>query len=68
MDNFKKNEQNNEDSRVLRDNFNDIEEFMDAQNYENKNADEAQIQSNRDLRDNFKNIQEFMNAQHYNKE
>lgn len=68
MDNFKKNEQNNKDSRVLRDNFKDIEEFMDTQNYGNKSAEEAQIQSNRDMRDNFKSIQEFMNAQHYNKE
>lgn len=66
LDNFKNNEQNNQDNRILRDNFKDIEEFMDAQNYGNKNADEAQIQSNRDMRDNFRNIQEFMNGQHYN--
>ena len=68
MDNFKNNEQNNQDIRALRDNFKNIEEFMGAQNYGNKDTDEDQIQNNRDLRDNFKNIQEFMNAQHYNKD
>lgn len=60
MDKFKKSEQNNQDNRVLRDNFKDIDEFMETQNYGNKGIEEAQLQSNRDLRDNFKNIQEFI--------
>jgi len=57
LDNSKNNEQNNQDSRTLRDNFKNIEEFMEAQSYGNKDSDEVQIQKNRDLRDNFKNIQ-----------
>ena len=56
MDKFKKNEQNSHDNRILRDNFKDIDEFMEAQNFGNKETDETQAQSNRDLRDNFKNI------------
>ena len=60
MDNFKKSEQNNQDNRVLRDNFKDIDELMETQNYGNKGPEEAQMQSNRDLRDNFKNMKGFI--------
>ncbi len=67
MDNFIKNDQNNKDSRALRDNFKNIKEFMNAQSYGNKERDEEQMQNNRDLRDNFKNIKEFMNHQQYDK-
>lgn len=61
MDKFKKNEQNSQDNRILRDNFKDIDEFMETQNIGNKETDEAQAQRNRDLRDNFKNIHRHPN-------
>lgn len=65
MDNFRNSEQNNQNSRELRDNFKNIEEFMNSQSYGNKDNEEKQLQQNRDMRDNFKNIKEFMNKQNY---
>lgn len=62
MDNFKNDAQNKQDSRELRDNFKNIQEFMNAQGYEYKDTDDEQMQQNRDLRDNFKNVQEFVSV------
>lgn len=62
MDNFKNDAQNKQDSRELRDNFKNIQEFMNAQGYEYKGANDDQMQQNRDLRDNFKDIQEFVSV------
>lgn len=68
MNNIKNSEQNSLDSRSLRDNFKNIKEFMDAENFDGGKSDAAQEQKNRDLRDNFKHIQEFKNARHYEKD
>lgn len=66
MNNNKNSEQNSLDSRSLRDNFKNIKEFIDAENFDGGKSDEVlQENKNRDMRDNFKHIQEFMNAQHY---
>lgn len=66
MNNIKNSEQNSFDSRSVRDNFKNIKEFMEAENFDGGKSDEAQKEKeSRDLRDNFKHIQDFMNAQHY---
>jgi len=64
LDHIKNTGCNTMDSRDLRDNFKDIQKFMDAENIDgSKTGSKKQIQNNRDLRDNFKNIRGFTNQE-----
>ena len=65
MDHIRNDEQKSDSSKDLRDNFKNIQEFMNAQNYDRENLKETSGSDDTESRDNFKNIQKFMNARNY---